>query len=63
MAKRVFRGMVILTVLIGLLLVVFVSCLVTVFVVIPIVWLLLTLSVATHKIKSIIKKGKEWLRI
>ena len=63
MAKRVFRGMVILTVLIGLLLVVFVSCLVTVFVVIPIVWLLLTLSVVNNKLKQLFRRVNKWLKI
>jgi len=62
-AKRVFRGMASLTVLIGLWFMAFCLCLVTVFVVILIASMVFTLSVATPKIESIIKKGKSWLRI
>jgi len=62
-AKRVFRGMGSLTVRTGLWFMAFCLCLATVFVVIPIASTVFTLSVATPKIKSIIKKGKEWLRI
>jgi hypothetical protein len=63
MARRVFRGMVTLTVLIGLWFAALGLCLVTVFVVIPIVWLLLTLSVVTNKLKQPIRRVKEWLKI
>ena len=63
LAKLVFRGMAILTVTIGLLLVGFCFCLVTGVVVILIVLLRLTLSVAARRIEQIIKKGKKWLRI
>jgi hypothetical protein len=63
MARRVFRGMVTLTVLIGLWFVVFCFLLVVVSVVIPIVWLLLTLSVVTNKLKQPIRRVKEWLKI
>jgi hypothetical protein len=63
MAKRVFLGMAILTVQIGLLLAVFVSCLVIVFVVIPIVSLRLTLSVASNKLKQLFRRVKKWLKI
>lgn len=63
MAKRVFRGMGILTVQTGLLLAVFVSCLVIVFVVIPIVSLRLTLSVVTNKLKQLFRRVEKWLKI
>jgi len=56
MAKRVFRGMGILTVQTGLLLAVFVSCLVIVFVIIPTVLLRLTLSVAINRIRESLTK-------
>ena len=55
--------MVTLTVLIGLWFVVFCFFLVVVSVVIPIVWLLLTLSVVTNKLKQPIRRVKEWLKI
>jgi hypothetical protein len=63
MARRVFRGMVTLTVTIGLWLVALGLCLVTVFVVIPIVWLLHTLSVAVFRIKQTIRRVRTWLKI
>ena len=58
LAKRASHFMVSLTVMIGLWLLVFCLCLVTVFVAIPIVSTLLMLSVASSKLKQIIKKGK-----
>ena len=63
MARRVFRGMVTLTVTTGLWLAAFALCLVTVFVVIPIVWLLHTLSVAVFRIKQTIRRVRTWLKI
>jgi len=63
MARRVFRGMVTLTVRIGLWFVALGLCLVTVFVVIPIVWLLHTLSVAVFRIKQTIRRVRTWLKI
>jgi hypothetical protein len=45
------------------LLAVFVSCLVIVFVVIPIVSLRLTLSVATNKLKQLFRRVEKWLKI
>ena len=63
MARRVFRGMVTLTVRIGLWFAALGLCLVTVFVVIPIVWLLHTLSVAVFRIKQTIRRVRTWQRI
>jgi hypothetical protein len=63
MARRVFRGMVTLTVRIGLWFAALGLCLVTVFVVIPIVWLLHTLSVAVFRIKQTIRRVRTWLKI
>ena len=55
--------MVTLTVTTGLWLAAFALCLVTVFVVIPIVWLLHTLSVAVFRIKQTIRRVRTWLKI
>jgi hypothetical protein len=58
MAKLVFRFMASLTVTIGLWFTAFCLCLVSVFVVIPIVWLLVTLSVAVFRIKETMRRVK-----
>ena len=58
MASRVCRFMVSLTVQIGLWFMAFFLCLVTVFAVMPIVLMLLTLSVAVNKLKKPLKKKR-----
>ena len=58
MARLAYRFMVSLTVWIGLWFTAFCLCLVTVFVVIPIVWLAVTLSVAVFRIRETIGRVK-----